>query len=152
VQAGSFDPAATASVAKRRASENGMASPRNNSAATLRRQSQNAAIAFAVSVALGATIPVARKLLCGDSDPFQSSWPLFLQVAACLSAFAVSWKWRQSTAAAVGLYVGLAGYLLILGNPEYPGSSLIALAVHGFAPALVGSLIALVVHYHRTTW
>jgi len=102
----------------------------------------NAIVAFAVSAVLGAAIPIARRLALGSSDPFQSNWPVFLQATAFLGALAVSWHWRQCIAPALGLFAGLAGYLLILGNSEYPVSSLIALAIHGFLPALAGSLIA----------
>lgn len=103
---------------------------------------RSAIIASAVSVGLGASIPVLRQLFCGDADPFPSDWPLFLHAAACLSAFAVAWPSRQRLTSAIGVSVGLVGYLLIVGKPEYPVASLIALAIHGFVPALIGSLIA----------
>lgn len=106
---------------------------------------RNALTGFSVSVVLGASIPVLRQLFCGDADPFQSDWPLFLHAAACLSAFAVAWPSRQRLASAIGVYVGLVGYVLVVGKPEYPASTLIALAIHGFVPALVGSLIAFAV-------
>ncbi len=122
-----------------------MTSDEKTSAVSLKTTFRNAGVALAVSVALGAGIPVARKLFCGSSDPFQTGWPLFLQATACLAAFAVSWRCRQRVVPAVGLYAGLAGYMLIVGNPEYPVASLIALMIHGFVPALVGSLVAFVV-------
>ncbi|MBC7819982.1 MAG: hypothetical protein IAG10_24125 [Planctomycetaceae bacterium] len=102
---------------------------------------QKAVIAFAVGVVVGVCIPVLRNLVCGDSDPFQAGWPLFLQAAACLAALVVSLRWHHGFVSAIGIYLGLAGYTLIVGNPEYPASSLIALAIHGFVPALVGSLV-----------
>jgi hypothetical protein len=114
------------------------------------RSFHSAFVAFAVSVALGAAIPVARKLALGDPDPFQGDWPIFLQTAACLAALAVSWHWRQILASPIGIYAGLAGYLLILGKAEYPASSMIALAIHGFLPAVAGSLISLAVNYWKS--
>lgn len=106
---------------------------------------RNAIIVLAVSFALGASILILRKLVRGDADPFQSDWPLFLHAAACLSAFAVAWSSRQRLASAIGVYAGLVGYVLIVGKPEYPASTLIALTIHGFVPALVGSLAAFAV-------
>lgn len=102
-------------------------------------------IALAVSAALGASIPILRNLVLGNADPFRSDWPLFLHAAACLLAFAVAWSSRQRWASAIGVYAGLVGYVLVAGKPEYPVSTLIALAIHGFVPALVGSLVAFAV-------
>lgn len=113
-----------------------------NSSTPNRTQLRDTSIALAASVLLGASIPVLRKLFCGSADPFQSNWPLFLHIAACLAAFVVASLTRQRVMAAIGLYAGLAGYLLIVGKSEYPVASLIALAIHGFAPAVVGSLLA----------
>ena len=95
-----------------------------------------------VSVILGASIPFTRKLILGNPDPFSAGWPLFLQATACLAAFMVSWRWNHGVTSAVGLYAGLVGYLMAWGNPEYPAASMIALAIHGFIPALSGSLVA----------
>lgn len=103
------------------------------------------AVALAVGFATGIGILVLKKCVTGDSDPFQAGWPLFLQLAACLATFVVTWKWCPGIMSAVGLYAGLAGYMLALRTSEYPVSSLIALAIHGFVPALVGSLVAFAV-------
>ncbi len=99
---------------------------------------------FAVAVIAGVCLPISKKFVTGNSDPFQSEWPWFLQSTACVAAFAISWKWPVGVMSAVGLYVGLGGSMLALRASEYPASSLIALAIHGFIPALVGSVIALV--------
>ncbi len=103
---------------------------------------QMGGVTFAASVVLGAGILLSQKLVYGSADPFQNGWPLFLQATAGLAAFVVSWRWSQGVISAIGLYVGLIAYMLIEGNPEYPAASLIALAIHGFVPALVGSLVA----------
>lgn len=99
---------------------------------------------FAVGVAAGVGILILKGFVTGDSDPFQPGWPWFLQSTAFVTAFAISWKWPLGVTSAVGLYAGLAADMLALRASEYPASSLIALAIHGFVPALVGSVIALV--------
>lgn len=108
---------------------------------------QNAVVAFALAVVAGVCIPVLKMCVTGSSDPFQAGWPLFLHGSACVAAFAISWKWLAGLTSAAGVYAGLVGYLLAFENPEYLAASLIALAIHGFIPALFGSLVALAIRF-----
>ncbi|MBS0262448.1 MAG: hypothetical protein JSS02_10900 [Planctomycetes bacterium] len=64
----------------------------------------------------------------------------------------MTWRWKRGVAAAVGVYGGLVGYLLVFGNPEYPLASLIALAVHGLIPAIAGSLAAFMMYRFVGRW
>jgi hypothetical protein len=119
-----------------------MTSETKSATRLLPKSFQMGGVTFATSVVLGVGILISRKLVYGSADPFQDGWPLFLQATAGLVAFVVSWRWSQGVVSAIGLYVGLIAYMLIEGKPEYPVSSLIALTIHGFVPALVGSLVA----------
>ena len=100
-------------------------------------------VAFTVGAVIGVCIPMLLKWVTGRSDPFQAGWPLFLPATVCFAAIAISSIGYPALTSAFGLFTGLVVYLLAFENPEYPVTSLIALAIHGLIPALIGSLVAI---------
>ena len=102
----------------------------------------NAILACLVGFVCGAVcVPVINRLVYGDLDPFIHGWPLLLEVSAFLLPGIITLTTGHAITAALGLYGGLIVTMLTLGNPEYPVASIVALAVHGFIPALLGGAL-----------
>jgi hypothetical protein len=103
---------------------------------------QRAAVAsFGLGLVVGVALLWLRFLFHGDPDPFNGGWPLYLQAGALAGSLAITLLVRRPLAAALGLYCGLAAYVLLTGASEYPMSSCIALAVHALIPASAGAII-----------
>jgi hypothetical protein len=90
-------------------------------------------------------IPAVHQLIYGKADPFQHDWPLCLQASSLICSLIISFVFRSTTAAALGVYVGIVGFMLVSGQSEYPMSSIVGLMIHGFLPAALGAAIAFVV-------
>ena len=90
-------------------------------------------------------------LFYGDVDPFGQGWPLILQASALVSAFIITLLLHCPITSALGVYVGLVGLMLVSGASEYPMSSSVGFAVHGYLPAAFGAALAIGVRY-GTCW
>jgi hypothetical protein len=97
-------------------------------------------LAFMIAATVGAGILGARWAVRGNADPFDVSWPLYLQIGSLGATILVGLLSRRPFAAAFGVYFGLVTYMLADGGAEYPVASMIALLVHGLSPALAGAL------------
>jgi len=110
------------------------------------RRIRAAVVTFAFGlVSGGILIPIAHGAIYQQLDPFEHGWPLCLQVSAFLSSLIIAVSLRFTATVALGVYVGLVGWMLASGQAEYPVSSVIALLIHGFIPGALGSAIALIV-------
>jgi hypothetical protein len=109
-----------------------------------------ALVTFALGVVSGGVlIPIVHTAFYKETDPFAYGWPLYLQVSASLSSLIIAISLRCTATVALGVYVGLLGWMLASGQPEYPVSSAIGLLIHGFIPGALGSAIAFVVLWTR---
>ncbi len=98
---------------------------------------------FSIGAVCGAVfIPVVHFLIYGDVDPIGHGWPMCLQVTSLLSTFIFGLVLHCNTISALGVYAGLVGLVLVAGPSEYPMSSAIGLAIHGFLPAAFGAALA----------
>lgn len=97
-----------------------------------------ALFAFAFAAFVGAGLLGIRWAVRGNADPFNVAWPTYLQVGSLVSTIFVGILSRRPFTAAFGMYFGLVACMLVFGQAEYPVASAIALAVHGFLPALAG--------------
>jgi hypothetical protein len=93
----------------------------------------------------GVLIPIVHVVLCKQSDPFEHGWPLCLQVSALLLSLIIALSLRCTATVALGVFVGLVGWMLVSARAEYPVSSAIGLLIHGFIPGALGSVIAFVI-------
>lgn len=113
---------------------------------------QRAAISFAFAMASGGLcIPFVHFLVYSDTDPFAQGWPLLLEGSAFLSAFLIALRLRCTAILALGIYLGLLGFMFASGKADYPGSSAIGLAIHGFLPAALGSALAFGLIYLKSS-
>lgn len=98
-------------------------------------------LAFAMTSG-GLGVPGVHYLVYGETDPFSHGWPLLLEASSLLSAFVIALWLRCFSTAALGIYVGLLGFMYGSGSADYPMSSAVGLAVHGFLPAAFASALA----------
>lgn len=97
----------------------------------------------------GVLIPIVHEAIYKQTDPFEHGWPLCLQVSAFVSSLIIAISLRCTWTVALGVYVGIVGWMLASGQAEYPMSSAIGLLIHGFIPGALGSAIAFVVLWTR---
>jgi len=97
----------------------------------------------------GVLIPAVHSAIFMQADPFAHGWPLCLQVSAFLSSLIIAVSLRCSATVAIGVYIGLVGWMLASGQAEYPASSEVGLLIHGFIPAALGAAIAFAVVWNR---
>lgn len=98
----------------------------------------------------GVLIPIVHSAIYRQTDPFEHGWPLCLHVSTFLSSLIIAISLRSHATVALGIYVGLVGWMLASGQAEYPVSSAIGLLIHGFIPGALGSAIAFVFLWTRT--
>jgi len=82
-----------------------------------------------------------RWIIRGSADPFQTHWPLDLQAGAVALTLVLGFWTGAPFVAAIGVYFGLVAALFVSGGADYPASSLIALAIHGFLPGLAAAVL-----------
>lgn len=97
-------------------------------------------LVFMLGAVAGAALLGVRWAVRGNADPFNVSWPVYLQLGSLGLTVLVGSVSRRPLAAGFGLYFGLVAYMLVDGGAEYPVASMIALAVNGLLPALIGAL------------
>jgi hypothetical protein len=98
-----------------------------------------------IGIGSGTLIPGMHFLIRGHSDPINSDLPYYLPITSFVSTAVIVYQLRCPVMTASGVFGGLVLALFASGGSEYPYSSLIALAVHGFVPALAGGLVVYVV-------
>ena len=74
-------------------------------------------------------------------DPFADGTPVGLWLACFFTTLLIAALLRAGAAAALGVYGGLIAAMLLLADAEYPGSSSIALTIHGLVPALLAAAV-----------
>lgn len=96
---------------------------------------------LAGAMAASAALLGLRWIIRGSADPFQTHWPLDLQAGAAALTLLFGLGTGTPFVAAIGVYLGLVAALFVDGGADYPASSLIALAVHGFLPGLAAAVL-----------
>ena len=99
------------------------------------------AAALGVGFICGAGVITVRFLLVGSADPFADGWPLLLNVLAASAAFVIVAILGHGPLASFGVYLGLVTHVFAASAP-YPVAACVALALHGWVPALAGAFAA----------
>lgn len=110
-----------------------------------------ALLVLVIAAVTGASLLGVRWAVRGNADPFNTGWPLDLWIGSFWLSLTLALLGRSPFAAAFGLFLGLVTYMLADGRAEYLVSSVVAFAVHGLLPALMGALCAVGIRWGVVT-